>query len=29
MKKISKEELNKKDNWIVTDLTHERYTFDI
>lgn len=29
MRKINKEELNVKNNWIVTDLNHERYTFDI
>lgn len=29
MNKINKEELNKKDTWIVTELHHERYTFDL
>lgn len=29
MRKVTKEELNKKDNWIVTRLIHERYTFDV
>ena len=29
MRKVTKEELNKKDNWIVTELHHERYTFNI
>lgn len=29
MRKINKEELNVKNNWIVTELHHERYTFDI
>lgn len=29
MKKVSKEELNIKNTWIVTELLHERYTFDI
>lgn len=29
MKKISNKELNKRDNWIITELHHERYTFNI
>lgn len=29
MREISKEELNIKNTWIVTELHHERYTFDI
>lgn len=29
MKEISKEELNIKNDWVVTELHHERYTFDI
>lgn len=29
MREISKDELNIKNNWIVTILRHERYTFDI
>lgn len=29
MREINKEELNIKNNWIVTILHHERYTFDI
>ena len=27
--KVNKEELNKKNTWIVTELYHERYTFDL
>lgn len=27
--KSLKEELNKKNTWIVTELHHERYTFDL
>lgn len=27
--KPSKEELNKKDIWVITELHHERYTFDL
>ena len=29
MRKISKEELNIKNTWIVTELHHERYAFNI
>ena len=29
MRKVTEEELNKKGNWIITNLTHERYTFDL
>lgn len=29
MRKVTEEELNKKRNWIVTDLGHERYSFDL
>ena len=29
MRKVNKEELNIKNTWIVTELLHERYTFDI
>ena len=29
MREIGREELNIKNTWIVTELHHERYTFDI
>lgn len=29
MKKVSKEQLNEKKDWVVTELCHERYTFDL
>ena len=29
MKKVNSKDLNKKNTWIVTELHHERYTFDI
>lgn len=29
MRKVNSKDLNKKNTWIVTELHHERYTFDI